>query len=157
MISFLLKSTGKIQFSFSSSLWSDFCFSRSLLRLLAAAVKSLHVLLVLYPERLYGRAVSVSVFCCNLPSLQWAYLQGNLFSNECDTPTLSKKKCSLFSHRMMPARVVHVISVSCGEPSCRAFFCLCKHKHLKWCSTQNTWFGIKRSPPAGTKSGFKSL
>lgn len=41
--------------------------------------------------------MSVPGFCCNLPSLQWAYLQGNLFSNECDTPTLSKKMLSLFT------------------------------------------------------------
>lgn len=122
--------------------WSDFCFSRSLRRLLAEAVKSLPVLLFLYQERIYGRAVSVPVFCYNLSSLQWAYLQANLFSNECDTPTSTKKGLYLFTSNdansgLSMLFLCHVVSYPA------ALVCLCNHKDLKWCSTQNIWFVYK--------------
>ena len=69
--------------------------------LLSTAVKSLHVLLVLHPERICGRAASVPVFCYNLPSSQRAYLQGNLSSDQCDTPTPPEQTGSLSPSRSL--------------------------------------------------------
>lgn len=100
--------------------WSDFCFGRSLRRLLAAAVKSLPVLLFLYQERIYGRARECTCVLLQPVKHPVNIPPGQPFLKWVWYTHIDKEKALSFHIKWCQLRVVHVIFVLCGEPPCSA-------------------------------------
>lgn len=121
--------------------WSAFCFSRSLLRILAVAIKSLHVLLFLHQERIMAERLMYQSFATTCQASGEHTFRPTFSQTDVIHPHHQRKALSFNTKWCQLRLLLLFLCLVVRDPAW--LVCLCNHKDFKWCSTQNIRFECK--------------